>query len=52
MESKGLQVKHCISINLNQLQIISIVDTYLTLAVLNNCAYNNTMQRQLIKTEI
>ena len=42
MESEKLRVKHCISMNLSQLQIISIVDMYLTLTVLNNCACNAT----------
>ena len=42
MESEELRVKHCISINLNLLQIISTVDTYLTLPMLNNCACNTT----------
>ena len=37
MESEVLRVKHGISINLNQLQFILIVDI-LTLTVLNNCA--------------
>ena len=45
MESEELRVKRCISINLNQLQIISIVDTYLTLTVLNNCACNATRRK-------
>ena len=34
-----LRVKHCISVNLNQVQFISIVDTYLTL----QCARNVTV---------
>ena len=38
MESEVLRKKHCISINMNQLQFISIVAIWL----LNNCACNAT----------